>query len=84
MMPFKAIDLWKSMPQYLKDLNVYTFSKSIKFSHSQSNMLNKVEASTAQEKLYIEVGKEIVIYGRLYSKWSFAIISWSGLYLFNL
>ena len=27
---FKAIDLWKSIPQNLKDLNVFTFSKNIK------------------------------------------------------
>ena len=27
---FKAIDLWKSIPRYLKNLNVYTFSKNIK------------------------------------------------------
>ena len=27
---FKATDLWKSIPQNLKDLNVYTFSKNIK------------------------------------------------------
>ena len=27
---FKAIDLWKCLPQYLKELNVYTFSLSIK------------------------------------------------------
>ena len=27
---FKAIDLWKSVPKNLKDLNVYTFSKNIK------------------------------------------------------
>ena len=27
---FKGIDLWKSIPQYLKELNVYTFSLSIK------------------------------------------------------
>ena len=25
-----SIDLWKSVPQNLKDLNVYTFSKNIK------------------------------------------------------
>ena len=30
MLSFKAIDLWKSIPQYLKDLNVFTFSKNIK------------------------------------------------------
>ena len=30
MISFKAIDLWKSIPQNLKDLNVYTFSKNIK------------------------------------------------------
>ena len=30
MISFKAIDLWKSIPQYLEDLNVYTFSKNIK------------------------------------------------------
>ena len=30
MILFKAIDLWKSVPQNLKDLNVYTFSKNIK------------------------------------------------------
>ena len=29
MISFKAIDLWKSIPQNLKDLNVYTFSKNI-------------------------------------------------------
>ena len=30
MISFKAIDLWKSIPQYLKDdLNLYTFSKNI-------------------------------------------------------
>ena len=29
MILFKAIDLWKSVPQNLKDLNVYTFSKNI-------------------------------------------------------
>ena len=27
---FKAIDLWKSIPQNIKDLNVYRFSKNIK------------------------------------------------------
>ena len=30
MISFKAIDLWKSIPQNLKDSNVYTFSKNIK------------------------------------------------------
>ena len=30
MVSFKAIDLWKSIPQNLKDLNGYTFSKNIK------------------------------------------------------
>ena len=30
MISFKAIDLWKSVPKNLKDLNVYTFSKNIK------------------------------------------------------
>ena len=30
MISFQAIDLWKSVPQNLKDLNVYTFSKTIK------------------------------------------------------
>ena len=30
MISYKATDLWKSIPQYLKDLNVYTFSKNIK------------------------------------------------------
>ena len=30
MISFKAIDLWKSIPQNRKDLNVYTFSKNIK------------------------------------------------------
>ena len=29
MISFEAIDLWKSVPQNLKDLNVYTFSKNI-------------------------------------------------------
>ena len=30
MISFIAIDLWKSIPQNLKDLNAYTFSKNIK------------------------------------------------------
>ena len=30
MSSFKAIDLWKYVPQNLKDLDVYTFSKNIK------------------------------------------------------
>ena len=35
---FKAIDLWKSVPQNLKDLNVYTFLKISNISYSQSNI----------------------------------------------
>ena len=38
MISFKATDLWKSIPQYLKDLNVYTFSKNIKIPYFQSNI----------------------------------------------
>ena len=30
MISFKAIDLWKSIPQYLKDLNMYIFLKNVK------------------------------------------------------
>ena len=30
MISFKVIDLRKSIPQHLKDLNVYTFAKNIK------------------------------------------------------
>ena len=38
MISFKAIDLWKSVPQNLKDLNVYTFFKISNISYSQSNI----------------------------------------------
>ena len=37
MISSKAIDLWKSVPQNLKDLNVYLFRKLSKNSYSQSN-----------------------------------------------
>ena len=80
MISFKAIDLLKSIPQNLKDLNVYTFSKNIKIYYSHSNIQSNLSPEIKHSSL--DLSTVPLLYFTLLQLLLLTIIYVSDLFLF--